>query len=67
MKRPENVTVVILCEEQAKELSVRHSVRCIVRDCWFLALAVAGHCRRFGRTFTRGWMYKNCWWTQPER
>ena len=67
MKRPENVTVVILSEEEAKETSVRHSLRCIVRDFRFLCQALARHCRRFGRTFAHGWSYKNHWWTRRAR
>ena len=66
MNKPENVTVVILSDAEAKELSVRHSLRCIGRDCWFLARAIAGHARRYRRTFTKGWSHKNRWWTQRE-
>jgi len=64
MERPENVTVVILSEEEAKELSVRHALRCIVRDCRFLVRAFMHHGHRFQGTMSRGYVYKNFWWTR---
>jgi len=64
MEKPENVTVVILSDEEAKEVSVRHSLRCIGRDCWFLCRALMRHGRRFFGIFARGWSHKNRWWTR---
>ena len=62
--RSENVTVVILSEEEAKEISVRHCLRCILRDCWFLARAVCRLFRRYFAVCTQGALYKNHWWMQ---
>ena len=66
-ERPENVTVVILSDTEAKELSVRHSLRCILRDCWFLCRALGRHWRRYCRVYAHGWLYKHSWWTRCER
>jgi hypothetical protein len=63
MKRPENVTIVILSDEQAKELSVLHSLRCLVRDFRFLAHAFLRHGRIFCGTVGRGYRHVNHWWT----
>ena len=63
IRKPKHVTIVVLSEEEAKELSVRHSLRCIGRDCRFLCRALAGHWRRYSRSFDRGWTYTNNWWT----
>jgi hypothetical protein len=67
IERPENVTVVILSDAEAKEISVRHSLRCIGRDCRYLLVALGRHGRRYGRIFGRAWSYKNRWWTHRER
>ena len=66
LERPENVTVVILSEEEAKEISVRHSLRCIARDCWFLCRALGRHLRRYCKLYVRGWIYKNHWWARRD-
>ena len=62
--KPDNVTVVVLSETEAKEISVRYSLRCICRDCWYLVKALARHCNRYYRVYTRGLFYKNHWWMQ---
>jgi hypothetical protein len=67
IERPENITVVIPSDEEAKDISVRHSLRCIGRDCRFLCRALARHCREYGCTYTRGWSYTNCWWMRRQR
>lgn len=67
LQKPKNVTIVILSDEEAKELSVRHSLRCIARDCRVLFRALVGHYRRYSRVFRQGWSHKNCWWTRRGR
>jgi hypothetical protein len=64
IRKPENVTVVIMSEEEAKECSVRYALGCLGRDCRFLCRALAGHGRRYGQVFVRGWMFTNYWWTR---
>jgi hypothetical protein len=66
LRRPKNVTIVILSEDEAKELSVRRSLRSILRDCRFLVRALWSHWRGYGRTVARGCEFKNCWWTRRE-
>jgi hypothetical protein len=60
-----NVTIVIMPEQEAKALSVRFSLRCILRDCGYLWIALGGHWRRYRRAVSRGWSFKNHWWTRP--
>ena len=63
-ERLKNVTVVILSEEEAKEVSVRYSLRCIFRDTRFLARALLAHLQRFFGPVTRGYLHRDRWWTR---
>jgi len=65
-QRLKNITVVILPEEEAKEASVRYSLRCIVRDTRFLMRALNGHLRRFIGPVTRGYLHRDRWWTRGQ-
>ncbi len=64
IRKPDQVTIVIVSEEEAKEASVRHALRCLWRDGGFLVKAMVRQGRRFAATVTRGWEYKNRWWTR---
>jgi hypothetical protein len=66
IRKPENVTVIILSEEEAKELSVRHALRCLWRDCRYLCRALWRHVVHYRRVFARGWMHTNHWWMRRE-
>ena len=62
MKRHEQLTIVILSEEEGKEFSARHALRCIGRDFRFLFAALGIHCRKFFYTINRNYGYVNHWW-----
>ena len=61
-ERPDNITLVIPADGEAKENSVRRSLRWMWRDFCFLWRALRRHCRSFQRIYGRGWQYTNHWW-----
>ncbi len=65
-RKSEQVTVVIVSEEEAKAASVRFALRYLWRDCGYLRQAVMRHARRYMEKFSRGWSFKNRWWTRSD-
>jgi hypothetical protein len=65
-RKPEHMTVVIVSEEEAKTASVRFALRYLWRDCGYLWQAVMHHARRYAEKFSRGWNFKNRWWTRSD-
>jgi len=55
LNKPENVTVVILSDQEAKELSVRHGLRCLFRDVAYICRALNRHRRHFFTLISRGY------------
>jgi hypothetical protein len=64
VNKKEEITIVILSEPEAKEVSVRYALRCIGRDFSSLFRALWRHIKRFFKTVSDGWIYTNCWWTR---
>jgi hypothetical protein len=62
LKSRDNLTIVILSEPEAKELSVRHALRCIARDVRFLCKAIGRHRRQFFEVIARGYEQRDQWW-----
>lgn len=64
--RCQGITVVIVSEEDARTMSARFALRCVLRDLRALARAIWRNVQSFFATFRAGHRYVTCWWTRDE-